>query len=119
MRVRLKRRFCHGVELTESQFAYQAELHGELQLASGGALVFGHEAGGSAKEMGRLHRPTLKAVYKDTISFSGIELDGKVWCAQVWYCQIGTGYVNGMPARPPGLEPFNASPSTSSAKAEQ
>ncbi|WP_153012938.1 hypothetical protein [Pseudacidovorax intermedius] len=105
--------------MTDKQFADQEEQHGELQLSTGGALVFGWEAGGARHEYGRLHRPSLKAVYKDTMSFSGIELDGKVWCAQVWYCRIGTGYVNGMPVRPPALEPINVSPSTSPAKVEQ
>ena len=36
---------------------------------------------------GELYRPTLKAVAQGTISFSGIEPIGKIWAAQVWYCE--------------------------------
>ena len=39
---------------------------------------------------GILNRPTLKACYSDTITFSGIEQEGEHWLAQVWFCEVGS-----------------------------
>jgi len=82
----MRRRFRRGIELTERQFADQPWVYGALQLDSGMLYLKDGPVHGKPEPYGILYRPMLRAVFSDTISFSGIELDGKVWCAQVWYC---------------------------------
>ena len=38
---------------------------------------------------GMLYRPVMKACFSDTISFTGIEQEGRQWLVQVWFCELG------------------------------
>jgi hypothetical protein len=87
MQVRMRRRFGGGVELTDSKFSAQPWVYGTLILGNGVLYIKDGPLDGNPRPYGELYRPTLKAVAMGTISFSGIEPSGKVWTAQVWYCE--------------------------------
>lgn len=87
MQVRMRRRFSGGVELTEKQFSAQPWVYGTLTLGNGVLYIKDGPIHGNPRPYGELYRPTLKAVAMGTISFSGIEPAGKIWAAQVWYCE--------------------------------
>ncbi|VTU36193.1 hypothetical protein [Variovorax sp. PBL-E5] len=83
----MKRRFRRGVELTDAQFTDQPWTKGMLQLEKSGLYLCESTPGHNPPPYGTLHRPALKAVYSDSISFTGIEEEGGALYAQVWYCE--------------------------------
>lgn len=83
----MRRRFRKGVELTDRQFAEQPWVYGSLTYAGSILYLKDGPVHGNPPPYAMLYKPCLKALGMDTISFSGIELDGKVWVAQVWYCE--------------------------------
>lgn len=90
MRVRMKRRFRYGVELSASDFSGQEWTRGMLHFERDRLYLCASTPGHNPPPFGILHRPTLKACFGDTISFAGIEQEsGDRWVAQVWFCELG------------------------------
>lgn len=86
MQVRMKRRFRNGVLLSDTEFGEQEWARGMLQLDRGTLYLLEGTLGYGMPHLGVLHRPTLKGVWSDTISFSGFEEAGGQWFAQTWFC---------------------------------
>ncbi|QNK74186.1 hypothetical protein H7F36_02760 [Variovorax sp. PAMC28562] len=85
----MKRRFKAGVELDDRQFHAQPWVIGLLQYQGSALYLCASTPDGNPPPFGMLYRPALKACYSDTISFTGIELEGHQWLVQVWFCEVG------------------------------
>lgn len=85
----MKRRFKNGVELADRAFGEQAWAKGLLQFTGGVLYLCESTPDSQTPPYGMLYRPALKACYGDTISFTGIELEGRQWLVQVWFCEVG------------------------------
>jgi hypothetical protein len=88
MKVRMKRRFRQGVELDDQAFSSQEWTTGVLELINGVLYISRAGRDQPPGPSGILHRPGLKAVFSDTISFHGIEQAGNAWVVQVWFCEV-------------------------------
>jgi len=83
----MRRRFSKGIELTEQQFFAQQWIYSGLTLFNGVLYCKDGPPNGNPKPFGVLYRPVIKGLFGTTLTFSGIELEGKAWCAQVWSCE--------------------------------
>ena len=89
MRVRMKRRFKHGVELAARAFGEQEWVRGLLQYTGSVLYLCESTPDSNPPPYGMLYRPVMKACFSDTISFTGIEQEGRQWLVQVWFCELG------------------------------
>lgn len=94
MRVRMRRRYREGVQLSKREFVDQPWACGMLTLEHReGRARLGLWNGVqdvTFPPLGLLWRPEIAACAFDTISFAGAEKIGERWFYQVWYCEIGS-----------------------------
>ncbi len=86
----MKRRFRNGIELPQRDFHDQEWTRGMLQYQGSALYLCLSSPDNLPAPYGILYRPTLKACFSDTITFSGIEQEGERWLAQVWFCEVGS-----------------------------
>lgn len=93
MRVRMRRRYRNGAQLSKREFVDQPWTCGMLTLDQREGrprLGLWHAVPDvNVAPLGILWRPELAACWSDTISFAGAEKVGGLWFYQVWYCEIG------------------------------
>ena len=82
----MKRRFCNGVRLSDAEFGEQEWVRGMLQLDGHKLYLLESTLGYAIPHHGVQHRPVLKHIYNDAISFSGFEQEGGQWFGQTWFC---------------------------------
>jgi hypothetical protein len=90
IRVRMKRWFRQGMELSKRDFHGQEWTRGMLQFQGAALYLCLSSPDNLPAPYGILYRPTLKACFSETITFTGFEQENEQWFVQVWYCEVGS-----------------------------